>query len=47
MSEQEEFEAILKLVPLDDLWLLRICDAIENFSIKHQKQYSLVMRQIR
>lgn len=38
----EELKAILKIVPIDDLTVIRICASVEKFREKHPQVYARV-----
>jgi len=42
----EEFKAILKIVPTDDLTAIRICDSVEKFRKKHPRAYARIMESL-
>ena len=43
MSNIEEFRAMVKIVPTDNLTAMKICDAVEKFMYEHPEESQRVM----
>ena len=40
---EEEFKAILKIIPTDALMAIRICYSVEKFREKHPRAYARIL----
>ena len=43
MNDTEEFKAIIKIIPTDELTAIKICDAAEKFRYENPEEYQKVM----
>jgi len=47
MNDIEEFKAITKIIPIDELTAMKICDAVEKFRYENPEEYKKVMEKER